>query len=347
LNQADIDAKVKEMQEALTRQRKSRIPAEVLAEEIGRSMVGSYILGRIAIVPLEEIQQPAADLLIEKMDGSENSRSLGIDVVSDIDNTEIDQVLMDNHVTDSLCRDSDISHRVRNVAYEIPTKIDFEVRLQAITGDGNVDYVLEGLDYVLDGPPEGLEPIFIPRKKKTTHEDFKESLRSFKTDTRSLSTANARAGKLAGLAKMAVEGFRASGRYYDEDLYSQAQIRWMKACHRIVVQNDVEKYRKMLDEMYGNQSNQSDASKRFSMKNARASFPVDAKYLPRSLEDDEHLPPVDGERNIYNELVNSEGKKIVKVMSKYSKGAAILQSHVHGKLPEIKISERRNTFGAY
>ena len=56
------------MQEALTRQRKSRIPAEVLAEEIGRSMVGSYILGRIAIVPLEEIQQPAADLLIEKMD---------------------------------------------------------------------------------------------------------------------------------------------------------------------------------------------------------------------------------------------------------------------------------------
>ena len=106
-----------------------------------------------------------------------------------------------------------------------------------------------------------------------------------------------------------------SSRYYDEDLYSQAQIRWMKACHRIVVQNDVEKYRKMLDEMYGNQSNQSDASKRFSMKNARASFPVDAKYLPRSLEDDEHLPPVDGERNIYNELVNSEGKKIVKVVS--------------------------------
>ena len=67
--------------------------------------------------------------------------------------------------------------------------------------------------------------------------------------------------------------------------------------------------------MQWKQSNQSDDSKLVSMKNARDAFHVESKYWSRSLEDDEHLTPVDGERNMYNELVNSEGKKIVKVVS--------------------------------
>ena len=119
-------------------------------------------------------------------------------------------ISLNSREKETLIECSEVILKNRKAAFEKDAKIDFEVRVQAITGDENP---VENLDYVMCGPPEGLEPLFIPRKKKTTHEDFKESLRSFKTDTRSLNTANARAGKLAGLAKMAVEGFRTTGRY--------------------------------------------------------------------------------------------------------------------------------------
>ena len=103
-------------------------------------------------------------------------------------------------------------------------------------------------------------------------------------------------------------------RYYDEGLYSEARIRWMKACHRIVVQNDVERYRKMLDEINGNQSeDRSGIDKRFLMKSDRASFPPDAKYLPRNSGKSDRLPPVVAVSNTQIELENLEGKKIVKV----------------------------------
>ena len=89
----------------------------------------------------------------------------------------------------------------------------------------------------------------------------------------------------------------------------------MKACHRIVVQNDVERYRKMLDEIYGNQSkDRTGIDKRFLMRSGRASFPVDAKYLPRSNGQSDRLPPVLEVCNTRIELENLKGKKIVKVM---------------------------------
>lgn len=209
LSQVEIDAKVKEKQEALTRQRKSRIPAETLAEDVGRSLVGTYIIGRIAIVSPDDIQQPDLDSLRRRSSANDNNQCIESSRVDDVECDE-DVISLNSREKETLIECSEVILKNRKAAFEKDAKIDFEVRVQAITGDENP---VENLDYVMCGPPEGLEPLFIPRKKKTTHEDFKESLRSFKTDTRSLNTANARAGKLAGLAKMAVEGFRTTGRY--------------------------------------------------------------------------------------------------------------------------------------
>lgn len=71
----------------------------------------------------------------------------------------------------------------------------------------------------------------------------------------------------------------------------------------------------MLDQMYGNQcKDQSSVSKRLSMKSARASFPVDAKYLRRGNEESNRLPSVVEARNKHIDVENLEGKKIVKVI---------------------------------
>ena len=202
---------MKEKQEALTRQRKSRIPAEIITEEVSRSLVSAYIIGRIVIVPPDDIQQLPFDSLIYKLSSNGNNQHIESNEADNVEGAG-DFALLDDLGKDSSTKSLNFFCESRKTAFEKDAKVGFEVKIQAITGDENVATAGDNLDYVMSSPPDGLEPVFIPRRKKTTHEDFKESLRSFKTDTLSLSTANARAGKLAGLAKTAVDGFRTSGR---------------------------------------------------------------------------------------------------------------------------------------
>ena len=200
LNQAEVDVKVREKQEAQIRQRKNRTSVESLAEEVKRSLVGAYVLGRVFIVPNEDTQELASSSVENAHVNNKNNES-----TDDVEFMKEGAELSDGGSLEITCG-------YRKTAFEKKANNGFEVRIQALSGNEDARDTVENLDYIMPGPPEGLEPVFLARKKKTTHEDFRNSLRSFNTDTRSLSAANARAGKLAGLAKTAVEGFRASGR---------------------------------------------------------------------------------------------------------------------------------------
>ena len=83
-------------------------------------------------------------------------------------------------------------------------------------------------------------------------------------------------------------------------------------------------------------------------RNSRASFPVDTKTTMAP------LPPLSGvaqvgQMNANGEVVNMNGKKVVKVMSRYSKAAEIMQSTSNSTLPQISNGKtgRRKTFGAH
>ena len=87
----------------------------------------------------------------------------------------------------------------------------------------------------------------------------------------------------------------------------------MKACHRIVVQNDVEKCRKLLDQIYGDRRNNQSDVKRVTTKSTRASFPLDAKSMSKCNDADDPLPPVVEKQNTHEVSANLEAKNIVKV----------------------------------
>lgn len=192
--------------------------------------------------------------------------------------------------------------------------------------------------------------VAIVRKKKTTAEDFKASFQNFRAESRSLKLASAGAGKKAGLAKTAVEGFQGCGRVYDEEIYTPVQIRWMKACHKVVVQNAVEKYRKMLEKMAESQDDVNNKKSlmgkysRVAGRNTRASFPVDLRTVG-----DDSLPKIHGGSDgTHGHAGGGECKKVVKVMSKYSKAGIVMQSTSQSTLPQIKnkTTGRRKTFGS-
>ena len=72
LNRSEIESQIKERQDLLARQRKTRIPNDLLFEQIARTMVIPYILQRVVIVPPAEIIQPKIiETAIEEVDDDE------------------------------------------------------------------------------------------------------------------------------------------------------------------------------------------------------------------------------------------------------------------------------------
>jgi len=222
----------------------------------------------------------------------------------------------------------------------------FQVKLNVVTGDDPFDFIIN--------KPDKLEAIEIHRRRKTNVTEFQNTLKSFKSDTRSLSLANDVASKLAGLAKSAVDGFKglASRMKFDESTMSMAQIRWKKACHRVVLNNAVKFYRKLLEVQFNRSNEEIKSNKTIS----RATFPnfqdqerkSTSTFAPNLSSISEPLPKISDcllDSTANTPTHTPDGKKIVKVLSKYSKNSGLISDNSTGKLPVINNPPTAGTKG--
>lgn len=290
LVQEEVDAKVREKQEDLTRRRKPRVPTEELTEAIQREQIVPFILARLVIIPKEQVER-----LIEQESLQETN-----DLRSKVESLKGEN-------TEILSQSTDFQKPI----------ITFRVACVEISGDKQFNFLIP--------KPLDLDPIHIPRRStRITLDEFKIGLKSFNSETLNLNSATMVAGKAAGLAQSAVAGFQISAKKYDESLMSIAQIRWQKACHKVVLNNAVAFYRKQL-EKFASRSMGSLPVGMFKSKardplrqESRGTFPS-----PSVIPDNDILPGIQEfsppRLNANGELVNAQGKKIIRVMSKYSK----------------------------
>lgn len=71
----------------------------------------------------------------------------------------------------------------------------------------------EANDFIINKPGD-LDAVVIHRRRKTTTEEFSQTLSSLRSETRKLNFANTNAEKLSGLAKAATDGFQGAIRLF-------------------------------------------------------------------------------------------------------------------------------------
>ena len=76
---------------------------------------------------------------------------------------------------------------------------EFAIKIQTLTSEIN--------DFMVT-KPQDLHEVVIHRRRKTTTEEFSQTLSSLRSETRKLKVENTNAEKLSGLAKSATDGFK-------------------------------------------------------------------------------------------------------------------------------------------
>jgi hypothetical protein len=215
LDSAEIDEKVNNKREELARMRK-RVPLEEMKEVIVKDMAVQYIQARLQIVAKPE----ARSSLSIREESTTSAEATGSDAP---------------HGGDAA------PHAEGNDeagAEEDPHQ-GFYVEMLPLSGDT----VYHGkLDVILLKKPDGLEDIVIPRRKKTTMQDFHKEMRALRAEHAQLNAASATASRKAGLAVQSTDAFKGmlrSRSTLDESHLSIATKRWLWAGRRVILQNYV------------------------------------------------------------------------------------------------------------
>lgn len=131
---------------------------------------------------------------------------------------------------------------------ELPEGIKFAIDITPQTGDECQD---DGrLIYITDRPEDFVDT-HIPRNKKASASEFRQTLQTLQKDSKRLALECNKAARKAGLAKSAVTAFTGSLRRYtyDPNTQSPALIRFLKAGRRIIAMNTVRKVTDLLERL--------------------------------------------------------------------------------------------------
>lgn len=88
--------------------------------------------------------------------------------------------------------------------------------------------------------PNGLIPVFIPRRKKSNVHDFQKALSALRDDHEQLSVASSKAHRAAGLAEAGVDTLKSlisSNKWDKNSNISHAKFRWKWAIKRVITRN--------------------------------------------------------------------------------------------------------------
>jgi len=229
LDSAEIDEKVNARREDLARQRK-RVPAEELKAVVVSEQVVAFILSRLQIVMFDKEKLETAPDAQHTGGGEEEPPTTTATATATGDEVALSSTRTDSHQP-----------------FQPEDHSLFNVVLQAATGD--VTYHGK-LDMVLNRAPEGIAEIVIPRRKKTSMQDFHKEMRALRADHAQLNHACANAQRKAGLAVQSTDAFKGMLRNrhsLDESHFTVAQKRWMWACHKVILQNYVASVHRRLE----------------------------------------------------------------------------------------------------
>jgi len=218
LDSSEIDEKINAKREELARARK-RAPLDEMKQAIVQEMTVAYILARLQIVSVETDPSILEEPLVE-----ETEATTAVDGTAGTEGGAA-AASGDGHVTS-------------DPAQSAPDH-GFRVKMLPVSGDSAHN---GKLDMVLAKKPAGITDIVIPRRKKTTMQDFHKEMRAFRADTAQLNHANAHASRKAGLAVQSTDAFKGmlrSRSSLDDSHLSIAQKRWIWAGRKVMLQNYV------------------------------------------------------------------------------------------------------------
>jgi len=218
LDSAEIDEKVNNKREELARMRK-RVPLEEMKEAIVKDMAVQYIQARLQIVAKPEATASTKSSLSIKEESTMSAEGASSDTP---------------HGDAAPHAEGNDESAVEEDPHQ-----GFYVEMLPLSGDT----VYHGkLDVILLKKPDGLEDIVIPRRKKTTMQDFHKEMRALRAEHAQLNAASATASRKAGLAVQSTDAFKGmlrSRSTLDESHLSIATKRWLWAGRRIILQNYV------------------------------------------------------------------------------------------------------------
>lgn len=222
ISKDEVDTKVDLKKEEYVRQRK-RVPYEELQQAITKELAVAYITLRMQVAPTNESSS-----------GKKFEMQL-IPMSGDTTVTDVITVTTSAPSAPSL-EDNDNDDNNNCNTEQIITTTTSEV---------------QRIDILMKTMPEGLEPKFIPRRRKTNISDFHNTLNALRTDSASLSHAMNKAQKASGLMAASITGFQANlSRLrvtFDPESMSMAKQRWMRAGRKVILQITVTKVRTRLE----------------------------------------------------------------------------------------------------
>jgi len=239
LDGGDVDAKVQETQQDLIRKRKPKLPMAELTESIRRKLVSEFICMRLNIVRDKKKVPRAAGKASAPITVCERCLRYEKCIRCSAEEKE--------------ARRAAVAERSITEEYVID-KSTFRVSFDPLEGEVPFEFFVV--------KPGNLETVTLARRRRTNAADFHNELSNFRADTESLSDASQTAARIAGLATQSVDGFKKTKKRVDFDprIYSQSRIRWMKAIHRIILQNAVAAYTQMWERSIHNPDRVTDAN---------------------------------------------------------------------------------------
>ena len=148
--------------------------------------------------------------------------------------TSIDDLLLDARrkaITSTI-----LSHLQLNVSGEIRNVLFMK--------SGADDYTV---DPVLKIPPDSLIPVSVARKRKTNMEDFNVAMKGLEADRQALKDAMTHAEKILSIVQDSVAKFASRNAIYAR--LNPIRKRWFLAVRRIISQNYVGHYTKLLSDL--------------------------------------------------------------------------------------------------
>lgn len=219
LYESEVEAKVREAQQELSHKRKPMLPVADLTESVRRKLIVEFIIMRLNIKREKKKITKDGPVILKTCE-----RCLRYE---------------------KCIKCSASEKEARRIAQEKGIKeewvIDpssFRISFDPLPDENPFDF------FVVDPGSLNLQILTLARRRRTNATDFQDELSNFRAAQESLSDASAAAAHKAGLAAQSVDGFKKTRKknVYDTRLYSQARIRWMKAIHRIILQNAVTSY---------------------------------------------------------------------------------------------------------
>ena len=104
---------------------------------------------------------------------------------------------------------------------------------------------------LLLGPPPLLIPVSIARRRRSNAEDVKSALNNLDLDRMELRKATGNAEKITNLLFMSTSSLQNIAKRkaaLRSANFSKAKMRWMNAVRRVIIQNSVKRFTKMIEE---------------------------------------------------------------------------------------------------